>query len=576
VAHSRDFIWVANGVLLAYLLLAPRWRWPAFLVAGFLGQMAGSLVLHHGFWSPSLLIITLNLSETLIGVLLIRGASRDLPRFTDGRYLLRFLLYPVLIAPAAVTLVLTLYYFLWNHQPPLPDFVHGAAEDALGIAVATPAMVAILRAHWSTACLRRYWLFLVLLGIVTLASFLQASVPLVFLVYPLLVMVLLRLGMGWATLSLLFVSVSSSLLTSMNQGPFAALTSASTTSPGLLQQLFVATGMIILYSVSVVLEQQKATEKKLNEIVELHRMVTENNRDAIILADFNGVRRYVSARVDTLGGWSSEEMMRQHSLDLVHPLDLEKTEKALQDLRNGGDEARFELRIRKKDDSYIWVESSLRTIRDRKTGAPSGILNIVRDISERKNAEQQLREAYSAVEALAVTDALTGLANRRRFDQYIGSEWRRSMREHQPLSMLMLDADFFKAYNDTYGHTRGDSCLKQIAEAAQDIVTRPGDMVARFGGEEFAIILPNTENDGALTVAQEICDAMARRALPHAGNPYGIMTISIGCATMVPRLGQHAVNLIEMADQALYEAKRTGRNRVCNGNELEASTCSKD
>jgi diguanylate cyclase (GGDEF)-like protein/PAS domain S-box-containing protein len=296
--------------------------------------------------------------------------------------------------------------------------------------------------------------------------------------------------------------------------------------------------------------------------------VTENNRDVVILADFNGNRHYVSATSELMGGWSSEELLHQGSMDLVHPLDLAKAQEALSSLHNGSDESRFELRILKKDESYLWVESCLRAIRDPRTGTTTKLLNIVRDISERKFAEQQLHEAYNAVEALAVTDALTGLANRRRFDQYLTSEWRRSMREHQPLSLLMLDADFFKAYNDTYGHPRGDSCLKQIAEAALDVVARPGDMVARFGGEEFTVILPNTENAGAMLVGQEICDSMTRRNLLHSGNPFGIMTISIGCATMVPRLGQHAVNLIELADLALYEAKHNGRNRVCNGNEM--------
>src|ERR1019366_2356353 len=103
-----------------------------------------------------------------------------------------------------------------------------------------------------------------------------------------------------------------------------------------------------------------------------------------------------------------------------------------------------------------------------------------RDVTAQKNAEQQLQDAYNAVEALAVTDALTGLANRRRFDQCLTSEWRRAMRDRNPLSLLMIDADMFKSYNDTYGHPRGDSCLKQIAESAQDVVSRPGDLVARF------------------------------------------------------------------------------------------------
>jgi len=196
---------------------------------------------------------------------------------------------------------------------------------------------------------------------------------------------------------------------------------------------------------------------------------------------------------------------------------------------------------------------------------------VVRDVSERKKAEQKLQEAYNTVEALAITDALTGLANRRRFDQYLTIEWRRSMRDRQPLSLLMLDVDRFKAYNDTYGHQRGDSCLKQIAESCMDVVSRPGDLVARFGGEEFVVILTNTESEGAMHVANDICEALRSRKLPHSGNQPGIVTISAGCATLIPRFGKHAPDLIEMADRALYRAKHNGRNQVYNGNMIEGS-----
>lgn len=221
-------------------------------------------------------------------------------------------------------------------------------------------------------------------------------------------------------------------------------------------------------------------------------------------------------------------------------------------------------RVRKRSGEYLWVEASLRVVRNPVTGVPTGILNMVRDITERKQAEQKLQEAYKAVETLAITDALTGLANRRQFDQCLTNEWRRGLRDRSPLAMLLIDVDLFKSYNDTYGHVRGDSCLKQIAEAALDVVARPGDLVARFGGEEFAVILPNTGSEGALRVANEIYDGLRNRRLEHISNPLGILTISVGCASIVPSLGQHAIHLIELADEALYAAKRNGRNQICN------------
>jgi diguanylate cyclase (GGDEF)-like protein len=202
-----------------------------------------------------------------------------------------------------------------------------------------------------------------------------------------------------------------------------------------------------------------------------------------------------------------------------------------------------------------------------KAGSYLGRVWFFRDISERKIAHERLQNAYKTVETLAATDALTGLANRRRFEEVLNNEWRRGLRDRRPLALLMIDADRFKLYNDTYGHPRGDNCLKQIAEAAQDVVGRPGDLVARYGGEEFAVILPNTDSEGAMLVANEICRAMRMRQLPHSGGPSGIVTVSVGCSVIVPAFGRHAANLVELADAALYEAKHRGRNQACDSSE---------
>jgi diguanylate cyclase (GGDEF)-like protein len=118
---------------------------------------------------------------------------------------------------------------------------------------------------------------------------------------------------------------------------------------------------------------------------------------------------------------------------------------------------------------------------------------------------------------------------------------------------------------------RGDGCLRQIADSAAQVVARPGDLVARYGGEEFAVLLPGTCNDGAMKVAADVCESLRSRNLPHAANSPGIVTISIGCATIVPELGQQSQCLIESADLALYTAKRTGRDRICNGNVISVA-----
>ena len=570
-ALANHLIWVANGVLLAFLLLEPRKRWGAYLGAGFAAQVAGCL-LASPQWQTNLLLTVLNLTEVLVSALLMRGRTREFPRFTNRAYLLRFIAFGVVAGPLAAGLIYALISILWLHTSPGFQLLQWTSADALGAAVATPACVAILRARFRNILgSRTNWIYGLVLVASTIAVFSQSNAPVAFILYPLLLLVLLRLGLGWAAMATLFVAAVGGWNTIRGEGPFASSTSLSPLEPSIVLQIFIASGMFMLYSVSVVLESQKATERRLRGIVSLHTLITENSRDAIILADLKGNRRYVSSAAENLGGWMPEDLIKQGSFDLIHPEDRQRAEATVKGLSSDCDSATMEIRVRRNSGDYIWVECRLRVARGPKTGAPYGVLNVVRDISERKQAEKRLQDAYHAVEALAITDGLTGLANRRRFDQCLTNEWRRGMRDRTPLSLLLIDADWFKSYNDTYGHLRGDSCLKQIAEAAQDVVMRPGDLVARFGGEEFAIILPNTLNEGAMRVANDICEAVRGRKLPHKDNPYEFMTISVGCATMTPQLGHNSSSLIELADKALYKAKRSGRNQACNGQEADSA-----
>jgi diguanylate cyclase (GGDEF)-like protein/PAS domain S-box-containing protein len=571
LAPEENLIWVANGVLLAYLLLAPRRRWPAYLTAGFAAQLAGIWAVYP-HWRMNVLLAVLNLAEVLIGSFMMRRRSAELPRFTERAYLIRFAGYAVVTAPLVAGLIYALISSIWLQTSPVPALIKWTVADGLGIGVATPACVAIFRTRFrGTLRGRPDWIYLALVCAVTLAVFSQTKAPLAFVIYPFLLLVLLRLGLGWAAMAIVFVAGAGSWHTIRGQGPFALANSVTPLESSVLLQVFLACGMFMLYSVSMILESEHATKHRLQKIAALHALVTENSRDAILIVDFKGYPTYVSPALQRITGWSAEETQALGLSAITHPEDRPKLVAALAQLPSGTEGAILEHRLLTRNGEYIWVEASLRAFADPRTGFASGVLGTVRDISERKRAEQQLRDAYQALEALAVTDALTGLANRRRFDQCLASEWRRGLRDRKPLSLLMIDADLFKSYNDTYGHLRGDSCLRQIAEAALDVVARPGDLVARFGGEEFAVILPNTGSEGAFGLANEICAALRSRKLPHSGNPHGIMTVSVGCATLAPSFGLHSVNLVELADEALYNAKRNGRNQVCNGNAVNVA-----
>ncbi len=176
---------------------------------------------------------------------------------------------------------------------------------------------------------------------------------------------------------------------------------------------------------------------------------------------------------------------------------------------------------------------------------------------------QQLESANQQLNRLATLDGLTQLANRRRFDQYLEQEWRRLTRESQPLSLILCDVDFFKLYNDSYGHPAGDEALKKVAAALASTVKRPADLVARYGGEEFALVLPNTHQEGALHIAESIHQAIRRLRLVHgASSVSSYITLSIGVASVIPRLETSATELVAAADAGLYQAKGIGRDRT--------------
>lgn len=186
-------------------------------------------------------------------------------------------------------------------------------------------------------------------------------------------------------------------------------------------------------------------------------------------------------------------------------------------------------------------------------------VGIVQDISVRKQLEEHLR-------TLSFKDSLTGCNNRRSFDENLAKEWLRARRNDAPLALVMLDIDCFKAFNDTYGHQEGDSCLREVARVIMANLKRPADFAARYGGEEFVLLLPETSLENAVAVAETIRLAVAALGIPHQKSDVaGYVTLSAGMACLVPAEGQSADDLMRLADQALYAAKKAGRNRVCLG-----------
>lgn len=174
----------------------------------------------------------------------------------------------------------------------------------------------------------------------------------------------------------------------------------------------------------------------------------------------------------------------------------------------------------------------------------------------------ELKYAREKLTKLAITDGLTGIANRRYFDDQLAHEWTRARRLNQTLAIAMIDVDWFKKYNDHYGHQGGDDCLRQVANVLSNVAKRDSDFVARYGGEEFAIILPMTQAENALELSKNICLALSNLELPHALSDFGHVTLSVGVAVGCPKQNTTPHNLLVNADKALYTAKEKGRNRA--------------
>ena len=196
------------------------------------------------------------------------------------------------------------------------------------------------------------------------------------------------------------------------------------------------------------------------------------------------------------------------------------------------------------------------------------LLKIQAELLESKvNELLELQKVNFHLENLSSLDGLTGIPNRRNFDQFIEMSWKNAMREQQPLSVVMVDIDYFKVYNDNYGHLQGDDCLTLVAKTLVSSLKRPIDLVARYGGEEFIAVLPNTDKEGALFVAERMRKSIEKLAMKHDQSQVAnCVTISLGVVEIIPQQSDSIVDLISSVDNALYIAKQEGRNKVHLGN----------
>jgi diguanylate cyclase (GGDEF)-like protein/PAS domain S-box-containing protein len=302
----------------------------------------------------------------------------------------------------------------------------------------------------------------------------------------------------------------------------------------------------------------------LPESPDVYRTLLESTRAIPWKIDWANQRfAYIGPQIESLLGW--EQGSWQDVGDWVarmHPDDRERVVGFCVSQSRAGVDHEADYRALTRDGGYVWIRDVVHVVRDA-AGEVESLVGFMFDISERKRDEEELLRLHGELEQLSLTDELTGIANRRRFDQRLESEWHAARSSGLPLSLILLDLDHFKQYNDAHGHVAGDECLRRIATVLDGIARRPRDVVARFGGEEFILLLPETDAAEARALADECVARIAALRIAHGGQGAGdTVTASLGVGTAQMDTGATALDFLKAVDERLYAAKRGGRDRI--------------
>ena len=275
---------------------------------------------------------------------------------------------------------------------------------------------------------------------------------------------------------------------------------------------------------------------------------------------------YIGPQIEPLLGWTQQSWISANDwAERIHEDDRERVVNFCIAQSQSGIDHEADYRALTADGRYVWIRDVVHVLRNA-AGETEALVGFMFDISERKKTEEQLLALQKQLEEYSYKDGLTGINNRRMFDSVLDVEWASAQRTRRPLSLILLDIDFFKQFNDHYGHIRGDDCLRQVAEVLGQAATRPRDCLARYGGEEFVLVLPETDAVAAQKVAERCRHLVGQLHIPHEqSNVAPLLTISLGVGTIVPGPDDAPSAFIEAVDRLLYRAKQQGRNRLQHG-----------
>jgi diguanylate cyclase (GGDEF)-like protein/PAS domain S-box-containing protein len=298
----------------------------------------------------------------------------------------------------------------------------------------------------------------------------------------------------------------------------------------------------------------------------VYRTLLESTKAIPWRIDWSTMRfTYIGPQIEELLGWTPSSWLSVNDwADRIHEDDRQKTVDFCVAQSQQGVDHEADYRALTRDGDQVWIRDVVHVVR-RPDGSVDSLVGFMFDITARKQAEDKILQLQRELEVLSYRDSLTGVANRRMFDTLYPVEWEKARSSGAPLSLVVIDIDYFKQYNDHYGHVQGDECLRRVAQAMDAGATKPRDLCARLGGEEFVLLLPATDADAARTVAERCRKLLRQQELPHARSGTGrTVTVSMGAGTIVPGAQDDALVFLDRIDRRLYQAKSAGRDRICD------------
>jgi diguanylate cyclase (GGDEF)-like protein/PAS domain S-box-containing protein len=575
-------IWLVNGFILSLLLTSDRkYRYQILAGAG-VGILASASAVGEDFWT-SLARTPVHVFEIWLAAKCMGWGPLQAKDLARPRAIGRFILMAVLLSCAAATALAWLLAAARGRIIPFETISASWVAHSLGMASIAPAGIVLLGPEIRRLLRRdriRETLLLSALTVgIAVLVFSHSRYPLLFLVITPVLLVAFRGGFGGVALAVLATVAVAMGFTIAGMGPLMMIPNASMSDRIHLLQVFLAWLMLNMFPVVVAVSEHRRAYRALNQMKDRFRLLADYSSDVIVLTDLSGRRLFVSPSVSDVLGWDPAAFLGGTFRDVTDADTVRSIDLQLQELALDKGKTTIVFRARRFDGTTVWLEAHVQHFCDkgfvhvdpegvadttlaRGPGGDEGFVVILRDVTRRRNAEVALQTANNELESLAWKDGLTGLGNRRRFDDVLATEWSRAVVEATPIAVLMLDVDHFKAYNDRYGHQQGDQCLAAVAAAIAKGCFRASDVACRYGGEEFAVIASGASIEQAFLIADRIRTAIEQIELPHEGSPMGRVTVSVGVAGCVPRRSGEYAQLVAVADAALYDSKRGGRNAV--------------